>query len=259
MDENKALAEGIGRLQDEMSYRGKAYQQLITDKDGKARWEDQLVYDNRIEISWDGDTTGRVNFTDSQMSIYYKVSDLTPGKEEIIGGTIKFGRDDPVVIIQEGTYDIGDGAYIIGPRGEIIVSFVDNLEVQDASIIPERGTYMRYDEMVPGYVSSLTYGKIKQLDKKFLPPASNQLLNAVFIRLDGDKSSIYCNLTYEQIREQIENDLPIVAIYKLSESNSFLITKYELDVDSISFWTAGDSQYVLIYNSDGTLKDCTPS
>ena len=163
MDENKVLAEDLDKFSNEMSYRGKAYQQLVTDKDGNAQWEDQLACDSRIEISWDGDTTGRVSFTDSLMHIYYKISDLTPGKEEIIGGTVKFSSNyNPVVITQDNTYSLGEEIYAAGGDGVIIVSFVDNLDI-GGIIIPERGTYVWYDEAdeVIVYAKSLTYGKIK--------------------------------------------------------------------------------------------------
>ena len=66
-----------------------------------------------------------------------------------------------------------------------VVSFVDNFKIiYDGTIIPERGTYVWYNEadQVTGYVKSLTYGKIKQLDEKFFPSALNQPLNIVFIQ-----------------------------------------------------------------------------
>ena len=260
MDENKTLAEDMDKFLNEMPYRGKAYQQLITDKDGKAHWEDRLAYDDQIEISWDGDITGRVSFTSPQMHIYYKISDLTPGKEEIIGGTVKFSSNyNPVVITQDITHSFGEGVYATGGDGAIIVSFVDNLDM-GGIIIPEKGTYVWYreaDEVIV-YAKSLTYGKIKQLDEKFLPN-----LNIIFTgeRRVGERRVMNCNFTYDQIREWIENDLPIIAIYKQSKLNRFLITNYELDVGgavSIIFRTAGDSPYVFEYNSDGTLENCTP-
>lgn len=251
MDENKALAEDMDKFPNEMSYRGKAYQQLVTDKDGKGRWEDQLAYDGRIEISWDGDTTGRAFFDTGDL--VYKVSDLTPSKEEIIGGTfIPVDSEERVTITKDMIRELGN-CFVVDRQ--IFVIPIDNFEA-DGHVIPEKGIYMLY--VGNSYTNSLIYGKIKQLDEKFLPPASNQLLNAVFTRFNGDKSSITCNLTYEQIREQIENDLPILAIYKISEPDSFLITKYELDVNSIRFYTAGDNPYVLMYGSDDRLEDQTP-
>ncbi len=255
------MDENIDRLQDDIFYRGKAYQQLVINRDGKAQWEDQLAYDGRIEISWDCDTTGRINFTDPWKHIYYKISDLTPTKEEIIGGTIKFSSNhDPVIITQDMTHDIGEGTYVTGLLGEIIVSFGDNLEIQDAIIVPERGTYVCYDEAI-GYAKSLTYGKIKQLDEKFLPSAPNQLLNAVFIQHEiGNKSSITCNLTYEQIREQIENDLPIVAVYRYSGSaQRNIIISYEISEGYIAFFTKVDKSDGFGYHSDGTFGELTPA
>lgn len=44
MSENKVLG-----LEDNLSYRGAPYQQLVTDKDGNAQWEDRLVYNDYID------------------------------------------------------------------------------------------------------------------------------------------------------------------------------------------------------------------
>ena len=44
MSENKVLG-----LEDNLSYRGEPYQQLVTDKDGNAQWEDRLVYNDYID------------------------------------------------------------------------------------------------------------------------------------------------------------------------------------------------------------------
>lgn len=391
MDENKALAEDMDKFLNEMPYRGKAYQQLITDKDGNAQWEDRLAYNETIEVSWDGDTTGRVSFTEPQMGTYYKISDLTPGKEEIIGGTVKLSSNyDPVVITQDKIYALGEEVYATGGNGSIIVSFVDNLEV-DGVIIPERGTYVWYDG--DAYANSLIYGKEKKLAYDYMPegypgkeikpfilmkeqeisfsgnekgsmdtglldvldiksgekltiiwdgisydetvrkaslwdsgsgsdivreslvfgnlglikpytdmtdcpfvyealssgqgrwttsdtrvthtikvicyrPAYTPMdmnflpnLNIILAgeRVIGGKRIMNCNFTYDQIRKWIENDLPIIAIYKKSKSNNFLITNYQLDVGSISLCTAGDSPYAFVYNSDGTLENVTPA
>lgn len=261
MSKNKVLG-----LEDNLSYRGAPHQQLITDKDGNAQWEDQLAYDGRTEISWDGDTTGRVSFTGLHKRIYYKISDLTPTKEEIIGGVVKFGSNhDPVVITQNKIHGLGEELYATGADVEIIVSFVDNFEVYDGTIIPERGTYVWYNEadQVIGYAKSLTYGKIKQLDGKFLPSALNQPLNIVFIQQNVEvRSSITCNLTYEQIREQIDNDLPIIATFRYSgDRQRYFIINLELDENYIEFGylaSTGDTIF-FAYFSDGTFGEVEPS
>lgn len=259
------MDENIGRLQDDIFYRGKAYQQLVTDKDGKGQWEDQLAYDGRIEISWDGDTAGRVSFINPQKRIYYKISDLTPTKEEIIGGVVKFGSNhDPVIITQNKIHDLGEELYATGADREIIVSFVDNFKIEiDGTIIPERGTYMWYDEadQVKGYAKSLVYGKIKQLDEKFLPSASNQLLNAVFIQQNAeDISSITCNLTYEQIREQIDNDLPIIATFHSWDHWRYFIIEINLGENYIEFgYLANGVINSFTYYFDGTFEGVQPS
>ena len=98
---------------------------------------------------------------------------------------------------------------------------------------------MCYDEanQVTDFVKSLIYGKIKQLDEKFLPILPN--FNIIFTdRLEGPMS---CNFTYDQIREWIENDLPIVAIYRYSGSaQRNIIIKYQIGEDYIAFFTKVD-------------------
>ena len=97
---------------------------------------------------------------------------------------------------------------------------------------------MCYDEanQVTGFVKSLIYGKIKQLDAKFLPN-----FNIVFTKKRTDIPSISCNFTYGQIREWIENDLPIIAVYRHSGSaQRNIIIKYEIGEDYIAFFTKVD-------------------
>ena len=163
MDENKALAEDIGRLQDEMSYRGKAHQQLVTDEDGKAQWEDQLAYGEQTEISWDGDTADRAFFT--YRVRFYKVSDLTPTIEELIGGTfISSETEERVTITQDIIRNFGD-SFLVG-NDDIIVIPRDDLNF-DGHIIPEKGIYMSHTN--GAYPNSLIYTRIKPLEYNYMP------------------------------------------------------------------------------------------
>ena len=69
-----------------------------------------------------------------------------------------------------------------------------------------------------------------------------------------------CNFTYDQIREWIENDLPIVAIYRYSGSaQRNIIIKYEIGEDYIAFFTKVDQSDGFEYHSDGTFSKLTPS
>ena len=364
-----------------MSYRGKAHQQLITDKDGKAQWEDRLVYSELTEISWDGDTTDRVN-----AAPFYKVSDLTPNKEDVIGGTYKYGSET-VTITRDMIEGSNDEFIILSDERQapvILVSFIDNLDIY-GYLLPEKGIYMYSSEY--GYINSLTYvtrgrlaydympegypkkeikpfilmeeqeisfsdngkgsmdtslldvldikegekltiiwdgisydetvieaslwdagsdgreslifgnlGLIKpstdmtdcpfvyealsngqgrwttsdtrithtikvicqrpvytQMDMNFLPN-----LNIIFTdRLEGSMS---CNFTYDQIREWIENDLPIIAIYRYSGSaQRYIIINYEIGKDDIIFFTKVDKSDGFKYRSDGTFGRLGPS
>lgn len=65
-----------------------AYQQLVTDGEGKAKWEDKPFYEVGTSVKWDGNTEGLVNSTQ-----YYKVSDAVPTKEQCIGGHVTLVND----------------------------------------------------------------------------------------------------------------------------------------------------------------------
>lgn len=217
-------------LGDNLSYHGAPYQQLVTDKDGKAHWEDQLAYDDRIEISWDGDTTGRAFIDDQIGHISYKVSDLTPTKEEIIGGTfISYQSAKRVTITQDVIQEQGN-CFLVDD--EIIVIPIDNFE-SDGFIVPEKGIYMRHDG--DAYTHSLTYGKIKQLDGKFLPVLPN--LNVIFTCHNFNEPGVHpqytCNVEYSQLRDWYDRGLPIFAICKVIRYNeiyeTLIMSSYELN------------------------------
>lgn len=264
MDENKALAEDIGRLQDDIFYRGKAYQQLVINRDGKAQWEDQLAYDGRIEISWDGDTTGRA-FINGDVNRIYKVSDLTPTIEELIGGTfISFESGKRVKITQNIIHEFGD-TFIVGNE-EIIVVSIDDFEI-NGYIFPEKGIYMCYTNSA--YTNSLIYGKIKQLDAKFLPILPN--LNVIFTCHNFNEPGVHpqytCNVEYSQLRDWYDRGLPIFAICKVIRYNeiyeTLIMSSYELNnsnrimVFSCSGQKSGTLQ--LAYHENGVVTKYEPS
>lgn len=384
MDKNKVLAEDMDKFPNEMSYRGKAHQQLVTDKDGKAHWKDQLAYSELTEISWDGDTTDRVN-----AASLYKVSDLTPNKEDVIGGTYKYGSEIVTITQDRMIESSNDGFLIFSHKAEqpvILISFIDNLDI-NGYLFPEKGIYMYSDEY--SYINSLTYGHISRFAYDYMPEGypkkeitpftlmkeqeisfsdngkgsmDTGLLDVLDIK-EGEKVTVIwdgisyeetvreaslwdiesgigreslifgnlglikpytditdcpfvyealssgqgrwttsdtsvthtikiicdrpvytpmdinflpknfnviftdrlegpmsCNFTYNQIREWIENDLPIVAIYRYSgDAGRDIIISYEIGEDYITFFTKADKSDGFKYHSDGTFGEFTPA
>ena len=155
---------------------GAPYQQLVTDGAGNAKWEDRLAYSAGAVISWDGDTTGKT----SLMGSLYKVSDLTPTAQDIVGGTFKYAiLSNRITITQDMISDMGDNAFSVldEPDGEalILVSFVENYDLGGV-VIPEKGIYLI--RSANDYIESLTYGDVKQLDSVFIPPMDEIILKS---------------------------------------------------------------------------------
>lgn len=155
---------------------GQPYQQLVTDGEGTAKWEDRLAYSAGGVISWDGDTTGKT----SLMGSFYKVSDLTPTAQDIVGGTFKYAiLSNRITITQDMISDMGDIAFSVldEPGGDslIIVSFVENYDLGGV-VIPEKGIYVT--RSVNNYIESLTYGDVKQIDSVFIPPMDEIILKS---------------------------------------------------------------------------------
>ena len=148
-------------------------------------WEnlpDKPFYDEQTVIEWDGNTEG----LEPLNGLYYKVSDLTPSYEELVGCTMKttalesdgqwvdesVGEDfREVQEVMSGVFQIGSLAYVINMSGED----------RETSSLPANGTYF-YGVFVDGtttYVKSLTYGFTKTIDPKFLPSAPVTSVNGI--------------------------------------------------------------------------------
>lgn len=124
-------------------------------------------------ITWDGDTDGRVVIA----SLFYKISELTPTIEEMIGGVVytKSQNDgifqeeitsDSITTLSEHVYEVkGSG------RSRVLVA-LENDEIEGTII--ERGMYYSKEGsgVLSAYVTSLTYGTpdtVHKIDEKYLP------------------------------------------------------------------------------------------
>lgn len=142
------------------------------DPSGPISWNDLLdrpfgEEGSRVVIEWDGNIEGRDQImSGGEPQPFYKVSDLTPTMDELIGEIVEdsFGR----------TYEIFEG--LVFPYGSAILGqpfcvFYDTrcvVEDEEYSA-PSVGVYMYRDET--GYFSKISYGSttIKKLDEKFIP------------------------------------------------------------------------------------------
>lgn len=226
---------------------GAAYQQLVTDGEGNAKWEDRLAYGATV-ISWGGDTTGRVNVVGG----FYKVSDLTPTKEAVVGGTFKWSFSPNRTTITQDMISGLEGIFFSvldepGGAALIIVSFVENYDLGWA-VIPEKGIYMNASKNK--YIESLIYGHAKQLDYDLLPKNYNVIFT---MEANGDTGT--CNCTYEELSAWLASGTPIVA-RSVSPSDDCATIEYLVKSSSyirFSYVNSDGNRRRYNYNSDGRI------
>ena len=152
---------------------GTPYQQLVTDVDGRAKWEDRLAYD---------DSRLTIDFVSGQ---YVKVADEVPSWASV---------DSPVKVwlsngsnrteTPESYTDLGNGSF-----AALLVTFntTDNVEI-DGLVFPEKGVYVAYTSGV--YVSGVSSadsdtpeitwdGNVeftKTIDPKYIPSELNEII-----------------------------------------------------------------------------------
>ena len=150
-------------------------------------------------IEWDGDTTDKDSVTIDGYT-YYKVSDVTPAPENLLGKTAQLFNNDQIITytIFEEMVVIMDGGYvgeIDGIPGVIVATSTTITpmaspriaESEPTSItVPSTGTYfIKINDSVPMgasaepmniYISKMVY-ELKQLDEAFIP-----------------RVNLYCNL-----------------------------------------------------------------
>ena len=222
---------------------GAPYQQLVTDGEGNAKWEDRLAYGATV-ISWDGDTTDRVNAAGA----FYKVSDLTPSKKELIGGKLSAVLDGTRTLIADSFME-GEN-YLIADSA--IISYADGVPCYDYTL-PEKGIYFSYNDPFE-YISGLSWGEVKFLDFNLLPKNYN-----VLFTMDASGENVTCNCTYDELSAWLSAGTPIVAHFFYPNNYCATIQAFTLNDSNIGFlFTAlnssnGERTYKYTYDSNGRI------
>ena len=149
-----------------------ANQQLTTDKDGVAKWEEKPFYqfrDNEI-ITWDGDTTGREEVQFGGLS-FWKISDTIYPPDGIIGSTFTImnnGVPEDIVITDEMFQDFSSkipGIWVVEYDGKPVFGSGPATDFFGSS----GGLY--YIKTDTYYVSSLSLIKttLKEIDPVYIP------------------------------------------------------------------------------------------
>lgn len=146
------------------------YQSLVTDGNGKAKWEDRLAYDDSKLVIDVGEGNQLV-----------KVSDEIPSWASV-DASMKLwaSAGAPKTVPAAANMDLGNGSFMVSEYAAFITT--DNVEFESYGIVfPEQGVYFVYapdNFYVAGIASAdsdtpeITWDGnigIKKLDEKFLP------------------------------------------------------------------------------------------
>ena len=143
------------------------------------------------------------------------------------------GHSEVLAFGNLGLVNLGDAEdypFVCGMLGSSMVwTTADTATSHTIGIVRQRATYAPID--------------IKYMPKNF---------NVVFISKTGYIPTS-CNVTYDELRGWVENNIPILSIYRRIDSNyTEIITTIRLDPDSLVLKTAINNGFT--YNSDGTFS-----
>ena len=162
---------------------GKAYQYVVTDGDGNAKWEDRLAYsDSRVVVKDIG--------PNEKPTFYVKVADEIP-EWASVDAYIKFWMNDGKFShgLPDYYFHLGNGGFIV--NGTIVFNAVDNTEYNGENfsiVFPEKGVYFisadgRYvtgvasaDSDTPEITWDGNVETIKTIDPKYIPSELNEVI-----------------------------------------------------------------------------------
>ena len=174
---------------------------------GASSWNDltdKPFGENKAVVEWDGNTEG---LTQDPMGFpMYKVSDLTPAYEEVLGGTHVFCDSDgefETPITRENVHIINE--HIYGSDPFFVVT--EPTEFDDVDF-DEPGIYFLKVDDTGAYVKSLTWSEVKTIDPKFLSNIENTV---VTIEIDDNYNVVSASMSTEDIAKLIEAGHTVIA------------------------------------------------
>lgn len=136
---------------------------------------------NQTVITWDGNTEGKQMVSISNEIKLYKIAELTPTTDEVIGGVIYTKSGDngtfPSDITSDSIVQMSEYVYQIKGYGQsMVVVALEYSEINGFTF--ERGVY--FNKIGSGtlskYIKSITYGTpdtVHKIDKKYVPVISD--------------------------------------------------------------------------------------
>ena len=184
-------------------------------------------------------------------------------REGIIPVALDIKIGDKLTVVWDGvSYDVVVKKVTVGPD-EIIAfgnpSLLDSGETTDYPFF-----YGQFSDIGAWYsadtAASHTIKVMRQqetyttMDMNFIP----KNLNVVFKKESGS-TPVNCNVTYNELRDWVERDVPVFAVFidaANSQYNIYNITKIALSTDMLGFvyYISAGASKSFAYKSDGTIE-----
>lgn len=166
---------------------------------------------------------------------------------------------DKLTVVWDGvSYDVivkivNIGSLVYLAFGNLSLADLGDTEDYPFACVPKKRVWFAADT-----ATSHTIGVGRQqatytpIDMNFIP----KNLNVVFIAETGSIPTSY-NVTYDELRGWVENNIPVLSIYRRIDSNYVeIITTINLESDSLVIRTVNSG---FVYNSDGTFSELQQS
>lgn len=176
--DEKFIPDTIARVSDiPQSGSGSSVQADLNQNDEAApdyvKGRTHYEVNNYNVITWDGSTEGRdVPLHNGEpLGNIYKISDLVPVKDDLVGQEIEKVVNGEVtrIIIEESRFREFDGYTLVSPNGSAAFYIFYKTETSNGITVPSTGVYGIASN--GNYVSKISYGSttVKKLDEKFIP------------------------------------------------------------------------------------------
>lgn len=159
------------------------------------------INEGALNITWDGNTDGLVSVNLGDSGVVYKVSDLTPTVDELIGAMASSSSGETMIVSGDDIMADSDYAVLRG-YVPLVVTYKDDVLIQGLTF-PEKGTYFRKGEFDSEVVftSSLTASNaVVQIDERFIPKTAAVLgLEESVLGLEESVQNLESGMNYTQI------------------------------------------------------------
>lgn len=192
---------------------GAPYQQLVTDGDGNAKWEDRLAYEG-----------SRLVIDPGVGAQLVKVSDEVPSWASVdvpVKYWLSNGMKGTIPTVHYT--DLGNGSFFA--EEYVVFIMTDNIEFRGV-VFPEKGVYFlsvpdvfyttgitSEDSDTPEITWDGSLEAIKKIDEKFIPSTNPNIPKNYRVVFEETSSDVFqCNCTYSELKDFAVAGYPIYGV-----------------------------------------------